>query len=304
MAAVKFALALFGLSARHYPEVAKVAEEHGFESVWIPEHLVLPADMPPTYPYSESGYPPIAPDTPMFDPWVVLGTVASATTKIRLATNVYVLPLRHPMVTARAVLTLDRVSGGRVTLGIGVGWLEEEFEIAGQSFHDRGRRTDEIMGLLRQLWTEDTIDHQGEFYQFPPLKFAPKTLQKPNIPIEVGGATRPALRRAGQLGDGWIEAGARDFETLKASIDTVLSFRRDAGREHLPFEITTGFGRDLDTIHRCEEIGVTRVTAGFSSSASVWAVDSPSGERAKGQKQDFLDHVKRYADSVIAQYQA
>jgi probable F420-dependent oxidoreductase len=299
---MKFGLALFGLSARHYPEVAGVAEEHGFESVWIPEHLVLPADMPPTYPYSESGYPPIAPDTPMFDPWVVLATVASVTRRIRLATNVYVLPLRHPVVTARSVLTLDRVSGGRVTLGVGVGWLEEEFEIAGQSFHDRGRRADEIIGLLRRLWTEETIEHHGEFYRFPPLKFAPKPVQKPNIPIDVGGASPAALRRAGRLGDGWIEAGARDFATLRASIDAVHAARRDAGREALPFEVTTGFGRDSETIHRCEDIGVTRVTAGFASSESVWAVASPSGERAKGQKQDFLDHLRRYADSVIANY--
>src|SRR5439155_16166462 len=127
----------FGLSPRWYPEVAAAAEANGFESVWMPEHLVLPAEIPPTYLYTESGYPPITSSTPMYDPWVVLASVASRTSTIRLATNVYILPLRDPFVTARAVVTLDRVSGGRVTLGIGVGRLEEEFVAAGQEFHNR-----------------------------------------------------------------------------------------------------------------------------------------------------------------------
>jgi probable F420-dependent oxidoreductase len=176
---MKFGLPMLGVSPRHYPAIAQVAEASGFESIWMPEHLVLPAEMPPTYPYSETGYSVMSPDTPMYDPWVVLASVASVTTTIRLATNIYVLTLRHPFMTARSVVTLDRISNGRVTLGAGVGWLEEEFTYTGLSFADRGRRMDEIVPLLRRLWTEDVIEHHGEFFDFGPVKFQPKSLKKP-----------------------------------------------------------------------------------------------------------------------------
>jgi probable F420-dependent oxidoreductase len=295
---MKFGLSMFGLSPRHYPDIASAAEQNGFESVWIPEHLILPADMPPTYPYTETGFPPITPDTPMYDPWVVLGAVASATTSIRLATNIYILPLRHPFVTARSVVTLDRVSGGRVTLGIGVGWLAEEFEASGQNFHDRGRRTDEIVHLLRRMWSEDVIEHHGDFYDFGPMKFEPKPLQKQGIPIEVGGSSAPALQRAGRLGDGWIEAGARSFERLSEMLEVVHAFRREAGRQGLPFEVTCGLGRTLDDARRSEDVGVTRITVGPAPHGDVLA--DPSRPHARLQKQDFTDFTKRFADEVIA----
>jgi alkanesulfonate monooxygenase SsuD/methylene tetrahydromethanopterin reductase-like flavin-dependent oxidoreductase (luciferase family) len=128
---MKFAMSMSGLGARHYPEVAEVAEANGFESVWMPEHLIFPAEMPPNYSYTPDGYPPMHSDTPAFDPFVVLGGVATRTKDIRLATGVFILPLRHPIGVARSVITLDRLSGGRVVLGIGVGWMPDEFEIVG-----------------------------------------------------------------------------------------------------------------------------------------------------------------------------
>jgi len=152
---MKFGLSLMGLAPRFYGDVAATAEQHGFESVWAPEHLVLPAELPSTYLYSESGAAPIAPNSALYDPWVTLGFAAYATEKIRLATNVFILPLRHPFAVARSVLTVDRVSNGRVTLGIGVGWLAEEFDYTGQSFHDRGRRTDEIPQRALRLRSRD-----------------------------------------------------------------------------------------------------------------------------------------------------
>src|SRR6201987_4078210 len=131
---MKFGAQLSGLGARHYPEVAAVAEANGFDSLWIPEHLIFPAEMPPKYLYTPDGYPPMNSDTPAFDPWVVLGAVASRTEKIRLGTGVFILPLRHPIMVARSVVTLDRMSGGRVLVGIGVGWMPDEFAIVGESF--------------------------------------------------------------------------------------------------------------------------------------------------------------------------
>lgn len=297
---MKFGLSLFGLSPRHYPEIAAAAEANGFESVWIPEHLVLPAVMPPTYPYTDSGYPPIEPSTPTFDPWVVLSLIAQATTTIRLATNVYVLPLRHPLVTARSVVTLDRVSGGRVTLGVGVGWLQEEFDIMGQDFYNRGKRMDEIMGLLRRVWDrqEDVIEHHGEFYDLAPFRFYPKPVQKTGIPIEVGGASKPALRRAGRLGDGWIAIGPQDPESMAQHIGTINAHRQQAGRQDLPFEITAGMGRTVDDLRRAEELGVTRLTLGPEPHGK--ALDDPSKPHSRLDVRDFVDFTARYADEVIS----
>lgn len=297
---MKFGLSMFGLSPRYYPEIAAAAEQNGFESVWMPEHLVLPATIPPTYLYTDSGYPPIDSRTPMFDPWVVLGAVSQATSTIRLATNVYILPLRDPFVTARAVTTLDRVSGGRVTLGIGVGWLKEEFVLAGQEFHDRGKRTDEIIEILRKCWSrdEDIIEHHGEHYDFEPFRFQPKPVQKPTIPIEVGGASAAALRRAGTLGDGWIEIDTRDPDVLREKITTIEQHRAEAGRSNLPFDYTCGMGRTLDDARRAEELGVTRINLGPAPHGN--ALDDPTKPHASLSVTDFTDFTARFADEVIA----
>jgi probable F420-dependent oxidoreductase len=292
---VKFGMSMMGLSPRYYPEIAKGAEAGGFESVWMPEHLMLPATMPPTYPYSETGYAAIDGDTPMYDPWVVMATVAATTSTIRLATNVYVVPLRHPFVTARSVATLDRVSGGRVTLGAGVGWLEEEFDNAGQSFHNRGKRMEEIVPILRRLWSEDVIEHRGEFYDFGPVKFQPKPLQKPNIPIHIGCHGGPALRRAGRIGDGWIEVGSHDFETLEKRLDMVMTARREAGREGEPFEVSSGLGVNYDAVRRCEDLGIDRVIVGPRSDPA-----DRDKNPARMTKDDFASWTGRFAENVIA----
>jgi probable F420-dependent oxidoreductase len=286
---MKYGLQLFGLGPQHYSTVAAVAEQNGFESVWMPEHLVLPAELPATYLYTDSGQPPIAAATPLYDPWIVLAAVAQATERIRLATNVYILPLRHPLATARSVVTLDRVSRGRVTLGVGVGWLEEEFDAMGQSFGDRGRRTDEIIPLLRRLWSEEVIEHRGEHYEFGPIRFEPKPRQQPSIPIEVGGSSSAALRRAGRFGDGWIEIGADSFSTLEAMIAGVHEARAAAGRDHLDFEITSSLGRDIAGVRRCRELGVTRVVTG------------PPVAGARVSAGDVSDWIRRFADDVIAE---
>jgi probable F420-dependent oxidoreductase len=284
---MNFGLQLFGLNPRYYARVGHEAEKNGFESVWMPEHLVFPAEIPGTYPYTESGFPPVVSETPLYDPWVVLGSVASTTEHLRLATNVFILPLRHPIATARSLITLDRLSGGRVTLGAGVGWLEQEFDIVGQSFADRGRRMDEIMGILRALWAGGKIEHHGEFYDFGPLSFAPRALQSPSIPIEIGGSSPAALRRAGTIGDGWIEIGSQDLDDLATKVATVTAHRDEAGRTDQPFEITVGVGSDLDRIRRAQEIGATRILAGATPVDGRVSVD------------DVVDFTKRYADEVI-----
>jgi probable F420-dependent oxidoreductase len=257
---MRFGLSLSGVSPRHYPSLARQAEDLGFESIWVPDHLVFPETMPATYLYTQDGTPPIPSTTAVYDPWVLLGAMATVTETIRFATGVYVLPLRHPLITARGVLTVDRLSRGRVTLGAGVGWLKEEFDIAGLDAGNRGRRTDEIIGLLRRLWTDEVIEHHGPHYDLPRVYFEPKPFQKP-IPIEIGGTSGAALRRAGALGDGWIEIGSSSLEELQARLAVVLAARSEAGRDHLPFLVTAGIdpedGPDFVAGH--ERAGVHRL---------------------------------------------
>jgi probable F420-dependent oxidoreductase len=289
---MKFGTTIMGVSFRSYPEVAAAYEQNGFESIWIPEHLVFPAAMPPTYPYSDSGFPPVTSDTPAYDPWVVLSYLAACTERIRLATNIYILPLRHPLQTARSVVTLDRVSGGRVTLGVGVGWMADEFDYLGLSFADRGRATDAAITAIRRLWSEDVIEVHDDHFDFGPVKFNPKPLQKPSIPIEVGGTSGPALRRAGRLGDGWIEIGSADLGEFRARLAVVEAARREAERSG-PFEVTAGGGlaSGLDGYRRLEEAGATRVVTG------------PRPREGEGRltPADAVDWAKRFSDEVIAQ---
>ncbi|HVX21382.1 MAG TPA: LLM class F420-dependent oxidoreductase [Acidimicrobiales bacterium] len=284
---MKFGVTLAGLRFRDYAAVVAAYEDCGFESVWIPEHLVFPADMPPRYPYTATGQPPVTADTPTYDPWVVLGYVAAMTTRIRLATNVYILPLRHPLQTARSVVTVDRVSGGRVTLGVGVGWLPDEFDYVGVDFASRGRQADAAIDAIRRLWSEDVVTVDDGHFRFGPVKFQPKPLQKPSVPIEVGGAAPAALRRAGRLGDGWIEIGSADVDQFSARLAVVRGARHDAGRTG-PFEVTasgtlasaggTPAGRvggaaggsaggavTLDGVRRLADAGATRVVVGPGS---------------------------------------
>lgn len=302
---MQFGIQLSGLGARHYPDVAAIAEEHGFDSLWIPEHLIFPAEMPPKYLYTPDGYPPMQSDTPTFDPFVVLGAVASRTERIKLGTGVFILPLRHPIMVARSVVTLDRMSGGRVLLGIGVGWMPDEFEIVGASFANRGRRTDEMIGLMRQLWAEDTVEFHGEFYDVPPVRFQPKPVDKRRgIPLVVGGTSPGALRRAGRLGDGWIHhkqikvslfqgetdtgVDEEDWQQLADHLAVIGRHRADAGREDEPFEVVAGMGTGLDAVRRCEDLGVSTCSVG------------PSTTGLRGTKNDFVDWIKRFADEVVS----
>jgi probable F420-dependent oxidoreductase len=283
---MRFGVSLSGLSPRHYPSLAREAELSGFESVWVPDHLVLPETMPVSYPYTGNQQSPIPSTTAVYDPWVLLGAMAAVTETIRFSTAVYVLPLRHPIATARSVLTVDRISRGRVTLGAGVGWLTDEFAAVGLDAGNRGGRTDEIIPLLRRFWTEPVIEHHGVHYDIPPVRFEPKPFQKP-IPIEIGGSSPAALRRAGRLGDGWIEIGTRSLTDFGDRLEVVRTERARVGREHVPFLVTGSIDVDhtSEYVARLAEIGVDRVVLRLP--------DDPAVHAAPG------DVVRRFADTVI-----
>ena len=204
---MKIGVPLFLLRPEQLAPVARRAETLGFESVWVPEHLVFPTEIRSRYPYSPDGVPPVRPEWPHLDPLMILMHVASVTTHLRLGTNIYLLPLRHPLVTARLAVSLDVLSGGRLTLGVGIGWLKEEFEAVGIEFASRGARTRECVRALRALWTMPQPEFHGRFFSFGPVYFEPKPIQKPHPPLVFGGETPRALERAAAVGDGWYGVG-------------------------------------------------------------------------------------------------
>jgi probable F420-dependent oxidoreductase len=293
---VKFGLQMV-VGTRHYAEVARLAEEAGFDALVVPDHLVYPPKVPATYPYADDGVLRIngvellAGDLACYDPFVQLGFLAACTSRVKLMTGVCIAPLYHPIFLARSLATVDRMSGGRVELGIGIGWLEEEFDAAGWGFKDRGRRTDRIVEVLRQLWTNDVIEVHDEWFDFGPVKFNPKPLGRPAIPIHIGGASKPALRRIGTHGDGYIEIGSKSLEEVLEKKAVIDEARRAADRAHLPFETssTPHALPDIDAIQRAEEAGITRVIV------IPWSLDG--GPLTPQAFKDWADH---YHDLFIS----
>lgn len=243
------------------PARARLAEEVGVESVWLAEHLAWPSENDSTYPYTDDGRPPVQDGRfATQDPWVALAAIAQATERVRLGTSVYVLPLRDPHVTARAVGTLDLLSGGRTELGIGVGWLEEEFGAVGQEFRTRGARTNEIVQILRGLWSEGDYAHDGTHYSFPALCFEPKPPQGDRLPIAAGGESARALDRAANVADGWI--GLRHTpETAAAQVAILRELRARSPRAGKPFTVTVGVSRRVDAgaVAAYRDAGVDRI---------------------------------------------
>lgn len=261
--AVKIGVSLFGLRPEHMTPVAERIEVLGFESVWVAEHLVFPTEIRSRYPYSPQGVPPINPATPLLDPLLVLMHIAARTERIRLGTNVYILPLRHPLAVARMTTTLDVLSKGRLSFGIGLGWLAEEFAAVGVDFASRGARTREYVRAIRALWTESEPSFQGRYAEFAPLKFEPKPVQRPHPPIIFGGESDAALRRAAALGDGWYGVGHTP-ESAGGQVARLHALLLQAGRGGAPFEVTVSHGTGeltAEDVERYAAVGVHRVVS-------------------------------------------
>jgi|1186.fasta_scaffold97087_2 probable F420-dependent oxidoreductase len=242
------------------PDVAAHAEAAGYGAVFVPDHVVFPAHVESQYPYSADGSFPFPLDTPLYDPWIVLTSIAASTTTIKLGTAVYILPLRHPFVTGRAVTSLDVLSGGRVILGVGAGWLAEEFTALGLDPKRRFSRTEECIEVLRALWTEATPSYHGRHFDFDAVHFAPRPASDPHPPILLGGDSDRALERAARLGDGWISGGtASDVAEVEATVAKVRRLREQSGVA-APFDVTVLLPRPtVDELARLEAAGVDRV---------------------------------------------
>jgi probable F420-dependent oxidoreductase len=214
--------------------MAQAAERLGYDSVWVSDHVIAPEKPDSVYPYGGGG-PFSAPGAgTYYEPLTTLAWIAGGTERVRLGISVLVIPLRNPVYAAKTIATLDALSGGRVILGIGVGWLSEEFEALGESrFAQRGPITDEWIEIYRKLWAQDAVtSHAGQHYSFSPLRSMPKPAQRPmklgeqwpGPPIWVGGNTRPALRRTARLGDGWqgLRTGVDETRACLEQLDEML----------------------------------------------------------------------------------
>ena len=184
--------------------VGRESEDRGFESIWLPEHVVLFDEYESQYPYSPDGRFPGGGDTGMLEPLGALAFLAAVTDRVRLGTAICLIPQRNPVYTAKAVTDLDAMSGGRVEFGIGVGWLREEFEALGMPFERRGQRADEHLAVMKALWADEISSYRGDLYDLPPCRMYPKPVQRPHPPIHVGGESDAALRRVARHAQGWF----------------------------------------------------------------------------------------------------
>lgn len=248
-------------TAQGVVDVATTAERVGFESVWTVEHVIWPEAYSSQYPYSPTGKMPGDSSSPIPDPLIWLSFAAAHTTTIRLATGILIVPQRNPLVLAKTVASLDLLSDGRLDLGIGVGWLEEEFDALKVPFADRGRRTDDYIAAMQALWAADDVTYDGEFAGFQNVTSNPKPVGGA-VPIIVGGHSKAAARRAGRLGDGFFP-GRGSVDELAELIDVTRQTAADAGRDPTSIEITAGhpglFGPDpVGAAQELASIGVAR----------------------------------------------
>jgi probable F420-dependent oxidoreductase len=266
--------------------LAQAGETAGFESLWTVEHTVVPGGYGSKYPYAPSGKMAGGQDDiPLPDPLIWMAYVAAATKAIKLATGILILPQHQPVLAAKQIATLDHLSGGRVILGIGVGWLKEEFAALGVPFEERGPRTDEYIRAMRELWAADKPTFNGKFVQFKDAYCRPQPVKK-SVPIIVGGHSEAAAKRAGRLGDGYFPA--RD-----APADMIALARAEAqkaGRDPNQLEITVSMPEDESRIPALQQLGVTRLLVPASPMAGLKQMIRGPEDVAK-----FKDIIQRYA---------
>lgn len=273
--------------------LVEMCESVGLESIWAVEHVVMAEDYEPLYPYSQDGRAPTGPDTMMPDPLEWLSFVAARTERLRLGTSVLIASQHNAVVLAKRVATLDALSNGRLTLGVGIGWQREEYEAVGVPYRDRGRRLDECIEAMRILWKEGPQSYHGRHFDFERVNLDTKPAQPEGVPLVIGGSSEFAARRAGRLGDGFYPYVISP-EDYAARIEDIGAAAKEAGRDASAIELTVwpasyDFTRtfDVDFVRSYRDLGVERVV--------VSAVEAGTNDIAK--QRDFL---RRYQDEVLA----
>ncbi|TDJ33178.1 MAG: LLM class F420-dependent oxidoreductase [Gammaproteobacteria bacterium] len=240
-------------------ELAQLAESLRFESVWTFEHVIVPLDYASKYPYNPTGKMGAAPETNFVDPLIALSVVAQATSTIRLGTGVNILSQVNPLYMAKQAASLDFVSGGRFMLGVGIGWLKEEFDALGVAFERRGARFDDYLVAMKKIWSGEVVEHDSDFLTWHGFKSYPVPVQKPHLPVIIGGSKGKIFERIAKHGDGWFAPTGGD--ELKTSLDTLRTTCAAVGRDFSEIEITTmwpGQGGN-EAVQALADMGVGRL---------------------------------------------
>lgn len=262
------------------------AEKVGFESVWTFEHVMVPVDYASKYPYSADGKMGATPETNFVDPLIALTAIAARTERVRLGTGVNILPQTNPLYLAKQAASLDFVSNGRFMLGVGVGWLEEEFAALGVPFERRGARADDYLLAMRKVWSGDVVEHESDFLHWTGFKSYPLPVQKP-FPIVIGGSKGRAFERVARFGDGWY-APTATIDQLAALLPKLDAACDKIGRDRATIEISAMWIPAMegpDVVKRYADLGVGRLL-----------VPAP----ALGMGGDVLDGMTKLADEVLS----
>jgi probable F420-dependent oxidoreductase len=275
------------MQPREAIEMAVVSEDAGYDGVCVADHLFSPRDLTSKYPYSDDGSPRFKPDDPWPDPWVLIGAMAAVTQRLRFTTNIYIAPARDLFTVAKAVSTAACISQDRVALGMGMGWMREEFEQTGQDFDSRGKRANEMIDVLRKLWAGGWVEHHGTHYDFDALRIDPVPAEP--VPILIGGDSPAAIRRATELADGWIGLDY-DVQGAEAIVRTITERRARSARADEPFELMLALKAPMDAAlcDRFASLGVTSLMV----APAMFARDR--------SQQGQLQAVRRFADDVLA----
>jgi probable F420-dependent oxidoreductase len=239
--------------------LARKVEEVGFESVFTFEHVIVPERYESRYPYSPRGKMPIGNETPFVDPLVALAYVAGGTKTLKLGTGVNILPQANPLLLAKQAASLDLVSGGRLLLGLGVGWLAEEYAALGVPFERRGARFDDYVRAMKKVWSGELVEHESDFVRWSGFRSHPRPAQRPHPPILIGGASDRALARVVELGDGYI-APNKDVAELEGLVAKLNAAAEAAGRDPASIEITAKwvFVKEPEAASKLRDLGVAR----------------------------------------------
>jgi probable F420-dependent oxidoreductase len=290
---VKFWQSLAFCEPDQCAEVARHAEALGFEGVTLAEHQFFPERLDSQFPFSSDGKPLFDADDEWPEMWPLIGAMSTSTQRLRFCTAVHILPLFPPLAVARSAATADALAPGRLVLGVGAGWMREEYDAFNVDFRSRGRRMDESIAVLRQAWTGDMFEFHGEFFDFNRLKVKPSPAEP--VPIWIGGTSDAALRRAANSAEGWMSGGGSD-EELIGHLGTLERLREESGRQDLPFETLTlhsvGLDHNLEAVRKLERKGLAGI-AHLPFRASLGRRSSLS------EKRHFLD---RFADEVIKEF--
>lgn len=266
--------------------VCERVEALGYDSLWAADHIVIPTSIDAKYPYNMTGqFGPGSGAWPWMDPFAVLSYVAARTTRVELGTSVIIVPYRHPLVAAKLAAAVDVLSHGRLILGVGVGWMEDEFRQLGigDQFDARGRVTDDYIAAMQAVWKQDDASYQGEFVQFEHVSALPRPVQQPGPPIWVGGNGKAALRRVATLGHGWHPITMLPVE-IAAGLETLAPMLRSAGRE--PGEVITSLRRTVRLAKNAAE-------------AAGWQVEDPR-QAFTGTPEDVIKQIRAYQDAGVS----